>query len=304
MRIMNKRDKIVILGGDLRQYTAAVMLEQMGYSVKMFAIYGAKESADAPTFGSDFEMALCEADAVILPLPVSADGVYLNCPCLNGKEKLKLTDVLKCIGKNAVIVGGKIPPAFTAEAEKGGFAVRDYFEFEEFQIQNAYITAEAALSIAMNSLDKNVFGSKIAITGYGRIAKHLERLLLGLGADITVAARKDSDLAWAYSHGCSVLKLGEGKEENIYELSDGYDVIYNTVPQKLFDEEFLKRVNKSTYIIDLSSLPGGVDIRAAKELGSNVLWAASLPGKYAPKSAGIIIASCVKGILTGEGVSP
>ena len=304
MRIMNKRDKIVILGGDLRQYTAAVMLTQMGYSVKMFGIYGAKENVDTPTFGADFDAALNEADAVILPLPVSADGVYLNCPCLSSKEKLKLADVLNGIGKNAVIVGGKLPPLFAAEAENRGFSVRDYFESEEFQIQNAYITAEAALSIAMNSLDKNICGSKIAITGYGRIAKHLERLLLSLGACVTVAARKDSDLAWACSHGCSVLKLGEGKEENIYELSDGYDVIYNTVPQKLFDEEFLKQVNKSTYIIDLASLPGGVDIRAAKELGSNVLWAASLPGKYAPKSAGKIIASCVRGILTREGVSP
>ena len=304
MRIMNKRDKIVILGGDLRQYTAAVMLEQMGYSIKMFAIYGAKENADFSTFGADFYTALNEADAVILPLPVSADGIYLNCPCLNGKEKLKLADILKSISKNTVIVGGKLPPLFVAEAENNGFTVRDYFESEDFQIRNAYITAEAALSIAMNSLDKNICGSKIAITGYGRIAKHLERLLLGLGADVTVAARKDSDLAWACSHGCSVLKIGEGKEENIYGLSDGYDVIYNTVPQRLFDEDFLKRVNKSTYIIDLSSLPGGVDIRAAKELGSNVLWAASLPGKYAPKSAGIIIASCVRGILYGEGVSP
>ena len=304
MRIMNKRDKIVILGGDLRQYTAAVMLEQMGYGVKMFGIYGIKENADDPTFGADFDAALNEADAVILPLPVSADGVYLNCPCLSNKEKLRLTDMLNCIGENTVIVGGKLPPLFAAEAENNGFTVCDYFESEGFQIQNAYITAEAALSIAMNSLDKNICGAKIAITGYGRIAKHLEKLFLCLGADVTVAARKDSDLAWACSHGCSVLKLGEGKEENIYELSDGYDVIYNTVPQKLFDEEFLKQVNKSTYIIDLASLPGGVDIRAAKELGSNVLWAASLPGKYAPKSAGMIIASCVRDILTKEGVIP
>lgn len=303
---MNKNNKIVLLGGDMRQYTASVMLEQMGYDIKMFGIYGASESADIPTFGSEYEEAVKNANAVILPLPASTDGIYLNCPFLGGREKLRLAEILKFANPDTVLIGGRIPVGFTNEAENMGFEVKDYFESEEFQIQNAYITAEAALSIAMNSLEKNICGSKIAITGYGRIAKHLERLLLGLGAYVTVAARKDSDLAWAYSHGCSVLNLGEGETEknNIYKLTEGYDVIYNTVPNRLFDEDFLKKADKDTYIIDLASVPGGVDIRAAKELGSNVLWAASLPGKYAPKSAGILIATCVSGILRGEGVSP
>jgi len=302
---MNKNNKLVLLGGDLRQYTASVMLGQMGYDIQMFGVYGAKENTDTSIFGAEYEEALSKANAVVLPLPVSPDGIYLNCPFLNGREKLRLTEILKFINLNTVIVGGRVPMGFGKEAEERGFLVKDYFESEDFQIQNAYITAEAALSIAMNSLDKNICGSKIAITGYGRIAKHLERLLLGLGAEVTVAARKDSDLAWAYSHGCTVLKIGNGEEKgNIYKLTDGYDVIYNTVPNRLFDEDFLKQAKGSTYIIDLASVPGGVDIRAAKELGSNVLWAASLPGKYAPKSAGVLIASCVSGILQGEGVCP
>ena len=154
----------------------------------------------------------------------------------------------------------------------------------------------------MNSLDKNICGSNIAITGYGRIAKHLARLLQGLGAKVTIAARKSSDLAWGYSLGCSVIIIGECEElrRNIFKLVQGYDVIYNTVPKWLFDREFLEKADKRTFIIDLASVPGGVDICAAKELGSNVLWAASLPGKYAPVSAGQIIASCVDGILRSE----
>ena len=299
---MNKNNKIVLLGGDLRQYTASVMLEQMGYDIKMFGIYGAGEGVDSQVFGGEYEEALGKANAVILPLPVSPDGIYLNCPFLNGREKLRLTEILKFINSDTVIIGGRIPASFAKEAEEMGFIVKDYFESEEFQVQNAYITAEAALSIAMNSLEKNICGSKIAITGYGRIAKHLERLLLGLGAEVTVAARKDSDLAWAYSHGCTVLKIGDGESErnNIYKLTEGYDVIYNTVPQRLFDEDFLRETKKTTYIIDLASVPGGVDIRAAKELGSNVLWAASLPGKYAPESAGKLIGDCVDRIIEKE----
>ena len=46
--------------------------------------------------------------------------------------------------------------------------------------------------------------------------------------------------------------------------------------------------------------PGGLDVTLAKKLRSNVLWAASLPGKYAPESAGELIADCVIDILEGE----
>ena len=125
------------------------------------------------------------------------------------------------------------------------------------------------------------------------------RLLKSLGSEVTVAARKESDLAWAFSVGCNVLRL-DGKGNALNRLAHGFDVIYNTVPHWLFDRSFLESADRSTFIIDLASVPGGVDVCAAKELGSNVLWATSLPGKYAPVSAGNLIASCVDGILREE----
>jgi dipicolinate synthase subunit A len=152
----------------------------------------------------------------------------------------------------------------------------------------------------MNRLEKNVRGSHVAITGFGRIAKHLVGLLLPMGARVTVAARKSADLAFAASVGCETLRLGERPEEAIRSLAEGYDVIYNTVPHWLFDRDFLSRMDPATFLIDLSSVPGGVDICAAKELGVNVLWATSLPGKYAPLSAGRLIASCVHELLREE----
>jgi dipicolinate synthase subunit A len=151
----------------------------------------------------------------------------------------------------------------------------------------------------MNRLNRTLMGAEVVITGYGRIGKHLSHLLKSLGARVTVAARKKSDLAWAESFGCGTLDLS--REGAIYGMRTGYDVIYNTVPHWLFDRSFLEKADPSTFLIDLASVPGGVDIGAAKELGSNVLWATSLPGKYAPDSAGELIATCVDRILGEEG---
>lgn len=296
-------NKIAVLGGDQRQFTAARILEKkIPKKFFFWGIFDSKCTDDAHTWCDSYGDAIADASVVILPLPVSIDGVYLNCPSCGMSENVRLSTIIDCMENNTLLIGGRIPAKLYESAEKKGIRVKDYFLSEDFQIQNAYITAEAALSIAMNSLDKNICGADVAVTGYGRISKHLVRLLKGLGANVTVAARKDSDLAWGFSQGCSVLKLGDAPEcrENIYKLANGYDVIYNTVPCRLFERAFLERADKKTFIIDLASAPGGVDICAAKELGSNVLWATSLPGKYAPASAGKIIAQCVGNILESE----
>ena len=294
---MINQKKIAFLGGDLRQYIAAKKLAAKGRNIDVFGIARAEWDASLTLQGS-LAAALNLADTVVLPLPATTDGVLLFCPSSSSETRVRLSEILDGMASGSLLVGGRIPETVTAMAEARGIRVRDYFESEEFQIQNAYTTAEAAVSIAMNSLDRTLCGARVAITGFGRISKHLVRLLLSLGARVTVAARKSQDLAWAQSLGCETLRLYEGRPPS--ELAHGFDVIYNTVPHWLFDRDFLAAADRSTVLIDLASVPGGVDVCAAKELGANVLWATSLPGKYAPVSAGELIASCVGQILREE----
>ena len=294
---MKKYLKISILGGDLRQLAAADMLAE---SYDNINIWGIRESAlEAPskyTLLDDIKKAIENSEIIILPLPVSSDGITLNCPLFDSTEKPKLSKIAEYLPVSSTVIGGKIPPEFVSAAQARGIRVLDYFESEDFQIKNAYTTAEAALSIAMNTLDKNIREARVAITGYGRISKHLCSLLRRIGADVTIAARRDSDISWAESCACHTLKITPDKAW-LKSLETGYDVIYNTVPFWLFDRDFLSRIDKSTFIVDLASAPGGVDIRAAKELGANVSWATSLPGKYAPKSAGTLVAECIKKLV-------
>ena len=57
---------------------------------------------------------------------------------------------------------------------------------------NAAITAEAALGIVLKELRCAIDRANILILGWGRIGKCLAKLLGGLGAKVTVAARKES----------------------------------------------------------------------------------------------------------------
>lgn len=295
---MNSKRNIAILGGDLRQYTAATILRQRGWEITLWGMDTAEAEQDGMRRADSPEQVTAGVNRILLPLPATVDGVLLNAPFAPSDQRLRLQELLRLLHRGDVIIGGRLPESFVENAEAKGILAHDYFRWEEFQIQNAYTTAEAAVSIAMNQLTRTLRGALVAITGFGRIAKHLTFLLLGMGARITVAARKPADLIWAASLGCKSLALGE--KESVSALSSGYDVIYNTVPHWLFDREFLERMDPRTFLIDLASVPGGVDVGAAKELGANVLWATSLPGKYAPKSAGELIADCVDRIFGEE----
>lgn len=289
---MNTQIKIAFLGGDARQRTAAVKLADEGYSVSFFG--GTPDKVKGLKVESSLEDALASVKIAVLPLPSSVDGITLNAPLFEGAQ-IKLSHIIDVLPSDTLLVGGRIPEASVKYAEEKGLRVIDYFISEVFQIKNAYTTAEAALSIAMNNMKKNIRGARFAVTGYGRIARSLTALLKKMEASVCVLARKESDLAWASLEGAEVKKLDASAVE---QLTEGYDIIFNTVPAWLFFEDFLSKMSESTQIIDLASSPGGVDVSAAKKLGSKVLWASSLPGKYAPDSAGALIADCVRNIAS------
>jgi len=296
---MKEHFNITVLGGDERLCYAAKRLSGT-YTVRAYGLRpllapeGLWEECPTP------EEALDGTDAVLLPLPASLDGTHLNMRAQAESLPLRLSAMVQAIPDGARVLGGRMDGALLRQLTQRGLSVTDYYEEEGFVAQNAYTTAEAALSIVMNRLPMNVREARIAITGSGRIAKHLFSLLRALGVTVTVAARNEKELALVASMGAGTLSLEQ--REGIERMAMGFDVIFNTVPHWIFDRAFLERLSSDTFLVDLASAPGGVDIGAAKELGANVLWATSLPGKYAPQSAGYAIADVADRLIRGEGV--
>ncbi len=290
---MKHKYKFAVLGGDMRQYAVAKSISS-NKNISIYVNALCRECTDDTVIRecSDARETLRDADAVVLPLPVSTDGVTLNCPGYLENQRITLDSIIEAMEEKSILFGGRIPQSTTVKAQAKGITVYDYFLCEPLQIKNAYITAEAAISIAMNSLDKCLRGATVAVTGTGRISRLLCELLIKLGSNVTVAARNADALAYFEIMGCKTLLI-DGTNTWHRELEHGYDIIFNTVPAWIFDREFLERAEKSLTVIELASAPGGVDICAARELGTNVLWASSLPGKYAPYSAGTLIAECV-----------
>jgi len=298
---MDKKLKIGIVGGDRRIIKVSSVLDKLKYDVKVWGIDNTYFETDLCV--STCEEAVSDADVVILPTPPSEDEVRINCPLFSGESGIKFYKLLELLPKKAIILGGRMSPRFKDIASKHNFKTYDYFNREELLIKNAVPTAEAAIGIAIDKFPKTLFGSHVAVLGFGRIGEALASKLNLLGAKVTVFARKNASIAKAQSMGVNGRKIAfSNNVSTLGELSQGYDIIYNTVPYWIITEDILKNISKSTLIIDLASAPGGVDIVAAKKYEINIIHALSLPAKTAPESAGVIIAESILNIIEEEGV--
>ena len=156
-------------------------------------------------------------------------------------------------------------------------------------------TAEGALQVAMERLPVTLRGAECLVLGYGRIGKLLAHRLQGLGARVTVAARKYGDLAWAEAFGWRALPIS-GLSGALGEMQ----VIFNTVPSLILDRDLLAELTPGCLCVELASRPG-IDLAAAEELGLTAVWARGLPGKTAPVTAAAAIRDTLYHILEERG---
>lgn len=279
------KKNILVAGGDMRQIFLALSFSSE-YDIYICGIDDDHTKKLKKDNGNIFY------DIIILPMPVTNDGKTLFSPL--SQNEITLSEIAEKLKKDGLVFGGKFGTSEKIFKEKG-IEVIDYLLREEFSVMNAVATAEGALGIAINETSETVFGNRILITGFGRIAKTLSKLLVSMGADVTVCARKKSDIVWAEIFGC------KGRDFSLLSEKSDFKIIFNTVPTEIFTKERLSLLNPSCLIIDLASKPGGVDFENAALTGIKTIWALSLPGKTAPVTSGKAIAETIKNILTERG---
>ena len=276
-------DKVLIVGGDRRVEAAETVFREEGFAVTR--VCGAEK---------DLEKLLSDASVLLLPVPFSSDGVTVFQP--TAQKPIPLSCVYNCFQPGKTVFCGKADQEIQRKAEEKGAALIDYMEDESLSVKNAVPTAEGAVSLALELLPVTLNGASVLILGYGRIGKLLSSYTSGIGADVTVMARKESDRAFARAYGKRAVTFDALGDE-----IGKADVVFNTVPAPVLGADVLRKAGKKTLFIDLASKPGGIDRKAAEELGLKAIWALSLPGKFAPVSAGKYIAETVIRLMNEKG---
>ena len=294
---MQKLSKIAILGGDLRQCYAAEFLSQHFDEVAVWGLGKREyEHCSIRTYETPAE-ALAQCSHCVLPVIVSRDGKTLDCP-LDSSTKTGELSIFDIFSSKPTILGGIVSDETLRWCISRGHRYINYFEREDLQIKNALLTAEGAIASGIVETPISLFGAKVAVLGYGRIAKILCEKLILMGAAVTVFARKASDQATAFCRGATACSF---KNDFDGQISCGFDLIYNTVPARIIDAQTVSHMSHNTVYIDLATAPGGIDFEAAKQYGIKAIPAWGIPGKIAPKSAGKIVAETIVQILTEEG---
>lgn len=281
-------DTFGVLGGDLRQAYLARSIAADGYPVLASCLEKAPGLEALEQVGPEELARRCQV--VLLPLPATRDGRFLNTP-LSG-QLVALEDSFAGLFAGRRVLGGMLPKLTATSPRWGQADTADYFQREELLTGNAVLTAEGAIGAAIAASPGAINGSRCLVTGFGRIGKALCLALRGLGAHVDCAARKARDLTAIRALGCGAVEYGK--------ISGGYSIIFNTVPAQVLGAAELSRQDSGTVILELASAPGGIDLEAAQRLGLQVRQEPSLPGRLSPKAAGELIKETVYNMLSGH----
>jgi dipicolinate synthase subunit A len=268
--------KFLIIGGDDRLVELANIFFGKGFKVY---VHGMEKAANCQAENvKSLEEAVAKCDVIIGPIPFSKEANKLNSSY--SEEPIEIENFFSKITPDKKLFFGAMSKNSREIADKYNIKYIDYHQDESYQILNTIPTAEGAVALMVSETESTVHGCNVLILGYGRIGKLLSEYTKALGAKVYVEARKDEDLTWIKSKGMNAIHLND-----LHEYIGTMDIIVNTVPAVLLDESKLELVKKDAFILDLASLPGGVDFAFAKQRGIKTIHALGIPGKIAAKSA-------------------
>lgn len=285
---MIKNDKFLIIGGDKRQVYIADYLESNGYNVTAFALPDA-DRLICKSLKKEIE----KSRFVVLPLPVTKDGRLVHTVT---DVKITVDEVISMLSGNNVVFAGMLSKPMESKIAKKAGGVYDYFKREDVTLKNTVPTVQGILKVIIDNVDYTVNSSKCAVFGYGRVAELTAEVLSSIGAQVTVCARKSSDIVKAQIKGykgCLIKDFGN--------IASDFDIVVNTIPSVILNSDLLEKISCKCLIVDVASAPYGVDFAAADRLGLNAILCPSLPGRVAPVTAGKIIADGILNILEEEG---
>ncbi len=280
---------ITVVGGDLRIVKLIEMLNNDGYKVYTYALENSEEllNLDSVEMCPTLQEAVSNSKIIVGPVPLSSDRRRLSTPF--GRNSVELEEFIDALDGKYLIAGNI---GIKEELDKKGIQFTDLLKREEFSVLNTIATAEGTIQIAMEETQRTVHGSNVLVMGFGRIGKVLAKMLNGIGAKVYCEARKNEDISWIKAYGYNPIHLND-LNKNLGK----FDIIINTIPFQILDNDRLSLVKKDVLIIDLASNPGGVDRKIAREKDLKVIWALSLPAKVAPLTSAEFIKETLYHVL-------
>lgn len=285
--------KVLFLGGDKRQLEIINHLVDNEHDIDVVGYD--KYNFDRNVTKVDLNRLKMNKYNVII-FPVS--GVYDDYSVVSDFDDKKLIiypDLLTNINDKAIIFTGIKTKVLDEMLKYTGRDPIVLMDKEDIKKRNSIPTAEGIIADLIMNTKFTIDGSKIFVLGYGHVGKQLTDKLKALGAILTVGVLTKEEYKDIIGKNMSAIITNDRKL--MHQIIPISDIIVNTVPDVILDEDYLRCVNKNVYILDIASHPHGVDFKTANELQIRNKLYMGIPAKVAPKTSGQILAKEIESII-------
>ena len=230
------------------------------------------------------------ATTLVLPVPVSRDGVHLKS---SGEECLLLGDVFEALQSGQRVFGGGFSSQQMQQIEACGAQAVDFLKNEAFVLKNAALTSQGALRLLLEHLSVSVLDLPVLITGFGRIGKATAALFKSVGCRVTVAARSERQRTEALLSGLRAVPFPLTTQT----LGEAAAII-NTVPAPLFKTADLQRCKDGALYLELASAPFGASENEVRDAGLHLIPGGGLPGRFCPDGSAKAMLDVIKEVIS------
>ncbi|TCS92560.1 dipicolinate synthase subunit DpsA [Hazenella coriacea] len=282
---------VVFLGGDARQLEVIKSCIQMNAKVSLIGYDNLQSPFSGATLrelSTDF---LKQADILVLPIIGTDEKGQIN-SVFTSKQLILSEEHVQALPKHCIVFAGIARSYLTRLCQTYDVTLIELMDRDDVAIYNSIPTVEGALMMAIQNTDITIHGSVSIVLGLGRVGMTLARTLHAIGAKVKVGIRSSDDFARAFEMGVEPFHIQDLSEH----LRDA-DLVFNTIPAVVITAPILAQMPYDVVILDLASKPGGVDYAFAEKRGIKALFAPSLPGIVAPKTAGKILARTITQLM-------
>jgi dipicolinate synthase subunit A len=273
-----KSMELVAIGGDLRYAHLVDWARRDGVDAAGLGLEYAGVDIPQATLSD-----LRAAEAVVIHNPFGAAGMvfpYAQNPYRPEEVWAALTP-----GTQVYLFGpGEVPKDFCQK-----YPTINLSGNEHLTKRNAVYTAEGAIHAVSERALFSLSEANVMVIGYGRIGRALTGILLGYGSRVTVAARSPEARSLAERVGARAVDM----EEMLLHLP-AQRIVFSTPPQRVLEARQLACFRKDALLVDLSSPPYGIDLKAAQTMGLSAWREPGLPGRYCPEGAGRALLDAIR----------
>ena len=188
--------------------------------------------------------------------------------------------------ENITLIGGNYSELIRELLCRKNIKYINLMQDETFAIKNANLTCEGVLALIITHSQKSIYENSILILGAGRIAKAMSILLNKIGANYSIASFNKDSFPQNYIYS----KNNYFAYDFVRDLHK-FDVIINTIPAEILDENALNHIAKDAVFIETASTKC---LDESKVNGRfNYILAPALPQKYTCQTAGKLMLDAV-----------